>query len=76
MCAKVTSIGLKGMEGYRLNQRRVEAARNLQYERYGKELCNSSVSYDVLQKTSLLTQEQQKIIHQHATRKTGTTVPK
>lgn len=43
---------------------RVEAARNRQSERYGKELCNSRVSYDELQKTSPLTQNQQKLIHQ------------
>lgn len=45
---------------------RVEAARVRQYERYGKELCNSRVSYDLLQKTSPLTQEQKKIIQQLA----------
>jgi magnesium chelatase family protein len=48
---------------------RVEAARNRQYERYGKELCNSRVSYDILQTTSPLTHEQQKIIHQLAAKK-------
>lgn len=49
-------------------QRRVEAARNRQYERYGTELCNSRISYDLLQKTSPLTQGQQKVIHQLASR--------
>jgi magnesium chelatase family protein len=50
-------------------QSRVEAARILQYERYGEELCNSRVSYDTLQKTSPLTKEQQRIIQQHGARK-------
>lgn len=50
-------------------QRRVEAARSRQYERYGKELCNSRVSYEMLQKTSPLTPDQQKIIHQLAAKK-------
>ncbi|MEH7494235.1 hypothetical protein [Neobacillus niacini] len=47
----------------------MEAARNRQYERYGKEICNSRVSYDILQKTSPLTQEQQKIIQQLSAKK-------
>jgi magnesium chelatase family protein len=50
-------------------QSRVEAARDRQYERYGRELCNSRVSYDELQKTSPLTPEQQKTIQQHAAKK-------
>ncbi|WP_308806260.1 hypothetical protein [Neobacillus driksii] len=48
---------------------RVEAARIRQYERYGKEICNSRVSYDILQKTSPLTKEQQKKIHQLSPKK-------
>lgn len=59
----------KGEVSSKVVQRRVEAARNRQYERYGKELCNSRVSYDILQKTSPLTQEQQKIIHQLAAKR-------
>jgi magnesium chelatase family protein len=59
---------LKGEESS-IIQNRVEAARSQQYERYGKELCNSRVSYDILQKTSPLTQEQQNIIHQLAAKK-------
>ncbi|WHY00027.1 YifB family Mg chelatase-like AAA ATPase [Neobacillus sp. DY30] len=50
-------------------QRRIEAARSRQYERYGKELCNSRVSYEMLQKTSPLTSDQQKLIHQLAAKK-------
>jgi len=60
---------LEGEVTSKVVQRKVEAARIRQYERYGKELCNSRVGYDVLQKTSPLTQEQQKIIHQLAVRK-------
>ena len=59
----------KGEVSSKVVQKRVEAARRRQYERYGKELCNSRVSYDILQKTSPLTQEQQKIIHQLAAKK-------
>jgi magnesium chelatase family protein len=59
----------KGEVSSKVVQRRVEAARNRQYERYGKELCNSRVSYDILQKTSPLTQEQQKIMHQLAAKR-------
>jgi len=58
--AEVSSRGVRG---------RVEAARNRQTERYGKELCNGRVSYDDLQKTSPLTQSQIKIIRQLASEK-------
>ena len=50
-------------------QNRVEEARSLQYKRYGKELSNGRVSYDTLQKTSPLTQGQQRILHQLAVKK-------
>ncbi|NWQ39526.1 YifB family Mg chelatase-like AAA ATPase [Bacillus sp. EB106-08-02-XG196] len=59
----------KGEMSSKYFQRRVETARTRQYERYGKELCNSRVSYDTLQKTSPITQEQQKLIHQLASKK-------
>jgi magnesium chelatase family protein len=48
---------------------RVEAARDRQYKRYGKDLCNSRVCYDELQKTSPLTPELQRTIQQHAAKK-------
>jgi magnesium chelatase family protein len=61
---------VRGSENAELSSRfirgRVEAARKRQSERYGRELCNSRVSYDEMQKTSPLTQNQQKIIHQLA----------
>jgi magnesium chelatase family protein len=50
----------------RFVRERVEAARNRQSERYGRELCNSRVSYDELHKTSPLTHNQKKIILQLA----------
>ncbi|MFP7297202.1 YifB family Mg chelatase-like AAA ATPase [Neobacillus niacini] len=50
-------------------QQRVETARTRQYERYGKELCNSRASYDILQKTTPLNREQQHLIHQLASKK-------
>jgi magnesium chelatase family protein len=59
----------KGEISSKYYQRRVETARTLQYERYGKELCNSRVSYDTLQKTSPISQEQQRAIHQLASKK-------
>lgn len=59
----------KGEISSKYFQRRVETARARQYDRYGKELCNSRVSYDTMQKTTPLTQEQQKVIHQLASKK-------
>jgi magnesium chelatase family protein len=59
----------KGEISSKYFQGRVETARNRQYERYGKELCNSRVSYDTLQKTSPVSQEQQRTIHQLASKK-------
>jgi magnesium chelatase family protein len=50
-------------------QSRVEEARQRQYERYGSEICNSRVSYTLLQKTSPLTKEQQTTIHQLSAKK-------
>nr|WP_245917518.1 hypothetical protein [Bacillus canaveralius] len=50
-------------------RKRVEEARNRQYDRYGREICNSRVSYDLLIKTSPLTAEQQRILHQLSTKK-------
>nr|WP_317853494.1 ATP-binding protein [Neobacillus sp. Marseille-Q6967] len=45
-------------------QKRVERARYVQYERFGKEICNSRASYEVLQKTSPLTYEQQQTLQE------------
>lgn len=50
-------------------RQRVAESRNRQYERYGKELCNSRVSYDTLRKTSPLTEAQQQNLQQHAINK-------
>ncbi len=51
----------RGEISSKIVQRRVEAARNIQHQRYGKELSNGRVSFDTLQKTSPLTESQQKI---------------
>jgi magnesium chelatase family protein len=59
---KLESKADKGKISSKLVQRRVEAARNLQYDRYEKELCNSRVSYDTLQRTSPLTDSQQRLL--------------
>lgn len=65
----VRPVDLKGGNGREaepseLIRKRVKAARNRQYERYGLEICNSRVSYDTLLKTSPLTHEQQKTLQQ------------
>ncbi|PLR77824.1 magnesium chelatase [Bacillus sp. V3-13] len=59
----------KETESSKTVRKRVEKARNRQYDRYGKEICNSRVSYDLLIKTSPLTAEQQRILHQLSTKK-------
>lgn len=45
-------------------RKRVENARYRQYSRYGREICNGRVAYDVLLKTSPLTAEQAKVFNQ------------
>jgi magnesium chelatase family protein len=50
-------------------QKRVEVARQRQFERYGKEICNGRVSYDTLLEVSPLNAEQQRTILQFSTRK-------
>jgi magnesium chelatase family protein len=45
-------------------RRRVEEARERQYERYGKEVCNSRVGYEELMNSSPLTVEQQNELQQ------------
>ncbi|OMF61567.1 hypothetical protein BK139_06935 [Paenibacillus sp. FSL R5-0490] len=50
-------------------RKRVEEARKRQYERYGREICNSRVSYDTLLKTSPLTAEQQRTLQQFSYKK-------
>jgi magnesium chelatase family protein len=43
---------------------RVEEARNRQYDRYGKEICNSMVAYDVLVKKNPLNEGQKRTLQQ------------
>jgi magnesium chelatase family protein len=50
-------------------RRRVEVGRSRQYDRYGKEICNSRVPYEVLLKASPLTEEQQRILQQFLLKK-------
>ncbi|WP_082193081.1 YifB family Mg chelatase-like AAA ATPase [Bacillus rubiinfantis] len=45
-------------------RKRVEQARERQYFRYGREICNSRVSYDELMKTTHLTASQQNTLKQ------------
>lgn len=51
-------------ESSKIVRRRVEEARARQYNRYGKEICNSRVPYDVLLKVSPLTHDQQQTLQQ------------
>ncbi|WP_299091985.1 YifB family Mg chelatase-like AAA ATPase [uncultured Metabacillus sp.] len=48
---------------------RVIYARNKQYRRYKKEVCNAKVSYESLQSSAKLTNEQQKFLHQWSSKK-------
>lgn len=48
---------------------RVEEARKRQYERYGREICNSRVSYDILMKTSPLSPDQYRTLQQFSNKK-------
>jgi magnesium chelatase family protein len=50
-------------------RKRVEEARKLQYERYGREICNSRIDYDTLLKSSPLTSQQQKTLQQFSIKK-------
>lgn len=59
----------RGEFSSKIVQRRVETARNLQHRRYGRELSNSRVSYDTLQKTSPITEDQQRILRLHGAKK-------
>ncbi len=45
-------------------RKRVEEARRRQYDRYGKEICNSRVQYETILKTSPLTTNQQRTLQQ------------
>lgn len=47
-------------------QERVKQSRERQYERYGREICNSRVPYDALLKTSRLESTQLSSLQQHA----------
>ncbi|MGM0777913.1 MAG: YifB family Mg chelatase-like AAA ATPase [Bacillota bacterium] len=48
---------------------RVEEARKRQYERYGREICNSRVSYDILMKTSPLSPDHYRTLQQFSNKK-------
>jgi magnesium chelatase family protein len=50
-------------------RKRVEDARKRQYDRYGKEICNSRILYDTLLEVSPLTAEQHRTLLQFSTRK-------
>jgi magnesium chelatase family protein len=56
-------------ESSKVVRKRVEDARKRQYERYGKEICNSRVAYDVLVKKSPLTEEQLQMLQQFSFKK-------
>ncbi|WP_404322713.1 hypothetical protein LG298_23910 [Cytobacillus firmus] len=50
-------------------RKRVEEARKRQYERYGREICNSRVSYEILMKTSPLSPDQYRTLQQFSNKK-------
>ncbi|NRD76741.1 YifB family Mg chelatase-like AAA ATPase [Bacillus sp. BRMEA1] len=50
-------------------RRRVEEARERQYDRYGKEICNGRVPYEVLMKNIALKMEQQNSIQKYLMKK-------
>ncbi|WP_332628457.1 YifB family Mg chelatase-like AAA ATPase [Halalkalibacter flavus] len=56
---KLTGKDFKGIESSDAIKKRVQAAREKQYERYGKEICNGSVPFEKLVAYSPLTDEQQ-----------------
>lgn len=57
------------VESSSLVQKRVEEARKRQYERYGREICNSRVPYDTLLQLSPLTSVQQRTLQQFSAKK-------
>lgn len=57
------SLEEKG-EASRIVRKRVEAARKRQYDRYGEEICNGRVPFEVLLSTTPLTVEQQRNLQQ------------
>jgi magnesium chelatase family protein len=59
----------KGAESSIIVRERVEAARNRQYDRYGSEICNSRVPYEMLLSTSPLTITQQSTLQRLAIKK-------
>lgn len=67
---KSVDLGIAGGDGGRLEEsskmvrKRVEAARQRQYERFGREITNGRVPYDELIKASPLTPKQQSMIQQ------------
>lgn len=56
-------------ESSKIVQERVKQARKRQYDRYGKEVCNSRISYGVLLRASPLSGTQQSAIQQQSIKK-------
>jgi magnesium chelatase family protein len=56
-------------ESSKIVRGRVEEARNRQYDRYGMEVCNSRVPYEMLLRASPLTDTQQSTLQRHAIKK-------
>ncbi|MDQ0199100.1 YifB family Mg chelatase-like AAA ATPase [Neobacillus ginsengisoli] len=65
----LTKIKAGNGESSKEVRKRVEEARNRQYDRYGKEICNSRVGYDVLIRTSPLSEGQKRTLHQLSMKK-------
>ncbi|MGF6953822.1 magnesium chelatase family protein [Neobacillus sp. B4I6] len=56
-------------ESSKIVRGRVEEARSRQYDRYGMEVCNSRVPYEMLLRASPLTDTQQSTLQRHAIKK-------
>jgi magnesium chelatase family protein len=59
----------KGGESSKIVRGRVEEARKRQYDRYGREICNSRVPYEMLLSTSPLTETQKSTLQRLAIKK-------
>jgi magnesium chelatase family protein len=60
------AVNAKGEVCSKIVRERVEEARNRQFDRYGREICNGRIPYEVLLSKSPLTDAQQSTLHQLA----------
>lgn len=65
----LNSVEKKEIEPSNIVQKRVEEAKERQFNRYGKEIGNGRIPFDILIKSSPLTGEQQRTLHQFSIKK-------